>query len=188
MHSRRSLAGRGQGTGAMTAESLKLYSYWRSSACYRVRIALNLKGLAYETLPVHLVREGGDLSLEVIDDGVGIEVEAARKPKSHGLLGMRERALLLGGSLKVKRGINGIGTCVEALIPLAGQGANALAAACVVQAAVTLVASYAVLPHPVRPLFSHAGGGAAQVRHRQSDLPRPAVRTRCVCPRRTART
>lgn len=72
---------------------------------------------------VHLAREGGDLSLEVIDDGVGIEVDAAREPKSHGLLGMRERALLLGGSLKVKRGINGVGTCVEALIPLAGQGA-----------------------------------------------------------------
>jgi signal transduction histidine kinase len=72
---------------------------------------------------VHLAREGGDLSLEVIDDGVGIEVDAVREPKSHGLLGMRERALLLGGSLKVKRGINGIGTCVEALIPLAVQGA-----------------------------------------------------------------
>ena len=68
---------------------------------------------------VHLAREGGDLSLEVIDDGVGIEVDAVREPKSHGLLGMRERALLLGGSLKVTRGINGIGTCVEALIPLA---------------------------------------------------------------------
>lgn len=72
---------------------------------------------------VHLVRENDALSLEVIDDGVGIEVDAARAPKSHGLLGMRERALLLGGSLKVKRGINGIGTCVEALIPLAGRGA-----------------------------------------------------------------
>ncbi|HEX9172718.1 MAG TPA: CHASE3 domain-containing protein [Telluria sp.] len=73
---------------------------------------------------VHLAREGGDLSLEVIDDGVGIEAEAAREPKSHGLLGMRERALLLGGSLKVQRGINGIGTCVEAVIPLARQGAG----------------------------------------------------------------
>jgi signal transduction histidine kinase len=72
---------------------------------------------------VHLVREGDALSLEVIDDGVGIEVDAVRAPKSHGLLGMRERALLLGGSLKVKRGINGIGTCVEALIPLSGLGA-----------------------------------------------------------------
>jgi maleylacetoacetate isomerase len=41
------------------AEQLRLYSYWRSSAAYRVRIGLNLKGLAFETLPVHLVREGG---------------------------------------------------------------------------------------------------------------------------------
>jgi signal transduction histidine kinase len=72
---------------------------------------------------VHLVREADGLLLEVIDDGVGFEVEAARQPKSHGLLGMRERALLLGGSLKVKRGVNDIGTCVEALIPLADTGA-----------------------------------------------------------------
>ena len=41
------------------AEQLKLYSYWRSSAAYRVRIGLNLKGLVYETVPVHLVRDGG---------------------------------------------------------------------------------------------------------------------------------
>lgn len=40
-------------------EGLKLYSYWRSSAAYRVRIALNLKGLEYAIEPVHLVRDGG---------------------------------------------------------------------------------------------------------------------------------
>ncbi|WP_222937553.1 maleylacetoacetate isomerase [Spartinivicinus ruber] len=38
---------------------INLYSYWRSSAAYRVRIALNWKGLPYKTIPVHLVKEGG---------------------------------------------------------------------------------------------------------------------------------
>lgn len=37
----------------------RLYSYFRSSAAYRVRIALNLKGLDYDIVPVHLVRHGG---------------------------------------------------------------------------------------------------------------------------------
>jgi maleylpyruvate isomerase len=39
---------------------VKLYTYFRSSAAYRVRIALNLKGLAYEAQPVHLLRDGGE--------------------------------------------------------------------------------------------------------------------------------
>ncbi|MCA1245107.1 maleylacetoacetate isomerase [Massilia sp. MS-15] len=38
---------------------MKLYTYFRSSAAYRVRIALNLKGLDYEAVPVHLLRDGG---------------------------------------------------------------------------------------------------------------------------------
>lgn len=38
---------------------MKLYGYFRSSASYRVRIALNLKGLSYETVPVHLLKDGG---------------------------------------------------------------------------------------------------------------------------------
>ncbi len=39
---------------------LRLYGYWRSSASHRVRIALQLKGLAYEYVPVHLAHEGGE--------------------------------------------------------------------------------------------------------------------------------
>ena len=39
---------------------MKLWSYWRSSCTYRVRIALGLKGLAYEYVPVHLTRDGGE--------------------------------------------------------------------------------------------------------------------------------
>ena len=41
------------------ADHLVLHNYFRSSAAYRVRIALNLKGLDYEYIPVHLVRDGG---------------------------------------------------------------------------------------------------------------------------------
>ncbi len=39
---------------------MKLYTYFRSSAAYRVRIALNLKGIGYDAVPVHLLRNGGE--------------------------------------------------------------------------------------------------------------------------------
>jgi maleylpyruvate isomerase len=42
-----------------TPNKLVLHNYFRSSAAYRVRIAMNLKGLEYGYLPVHLTREGG---------------------------------------------------------------------------------------------------------------------------------
>ena len=38
----------------------KLYSFWRSSAAFRVRIALNLKGVDYAVIPIHLNKHGGD--------------------------------------------------------------------------------------------------------------------------------
>ncbi len=70
---------------------------------------------------VHIAREGEQLALEIQDDGVGIDAAELAQPTSHGLLGMRERALLLGGSLTVRRGINNRGTCVEAFIPLGAE-------------------------------------------------------------------
>jgi maleylacetoacetate isomerase/maleylpyruvate isomerase len=42
------------------ASDLALYGYWRSTAAYRVRVALELKGLTWENRPVHLVRDGGE--------------------------------------------------------------------------------------------------------------------------------
>jgi len=39
---------------------MKLYSYFRSSAAYRVRIALNLKQIPYDVVPIHLLQNGGE--------------------------------------------------------------------------------------------------------------------------------
>jgi maleylpyruvate isomerase len=39
---------------------LRLYTYFRSSAAFRVRIALNLKALSYDSVPIHLLRGGGE--------------------------------------------------------------------------------------------------------------------------------
>ena len=60
---------------------MKLFSYWRSTTSYRVRAALNLKGVAYETVPVDLVagdqqaapytalNPGAGVPTLVLDDG-----------------------------------------------------------------------------------------------------------------------
>lgn len=49
--------GGGAATGAGSPQAkLKLFSYWRSSCSFRVRFALNLKGLEYEYVPVNLLK------------------------------------------------------------------------------------------------------------------------------------
>jgi len=89
---------------------------------------------------VNLTREPEGWELEISDDGVGIPPDAMARSKSHGLLGMRERALLLGGVLVVERGVNGVGTCVRAMIPATAPGGNeeAGAAGAMTAAAVAL--------------------------------------------------
>jgi len=75
---------------------------------------------------VTLSRHAGGLLLRVIDDGIGIAADTVLKPMSHGLLGMRERALLLGGTLTIRRGRNEQGTCIEVQIPLPHQDGAAV--------------------------------------------------------------
>ncbi|MET0264334.1 MAG: CHASE3 domain-containing protein [Duganella sp.] len=67
---------------------------------------------------VMLSRSQDGITLRIIDDGVGISAANIAKPMSHGLLGMRERALLLGGTLNIRRGRNDSGTCIEVMIPI----------------------------------------------------------------------
>lgn len=47
-------------THATSAEPARLHGYWRSTAAWRVRIALHLKGVDWEHRPVHLLRDGGE--------------------------------------------------------------------------------------------------------------------------------
>lgn len=60
--------------------------------------------------------EGGSLTLEVVDDGCGISKEALEKGRSLGILGMKERATMLGGDLTIT-GNPGKGTEVRVRIP-----------------------------------------------------------------------
>jgi PAS domain S-box-containing protein len=65
---------------------------------------------------VRLGRENGKIVLEVRDNGRGIAAEQLSSGRSLGILGMRERALLLGGELTIT-GAPGKGTTVKVLIP-----------------------------------------------------------------------
>lgn len=68
---------------------------------------------------VRVALEDGALRLAVEDDGAGFRVDDPRKPQSLGLVGLRERAHLLRGEVRIAS-TPGAGTRVEARIPLAG--------------------------------------------------------------------
>jgi PAS domain S-box-containing protein len=76
---------------------------------------------------VRLERRGDDAVLTVLDDGVGMDRSARPNPRSFGLRGIGERALLLGGSAEIASR-PGAGTTLVARIPLAGDGGRREAA------------------------------------------------------------
>ena len=80
----------------------------------------NVQRHAHATrVEISLQQKAGQLLLRVEDNGRGIRAKQLRDPRSIGLVGMRERALLLGGQLEVRRH-PGAGTVIEIRIPAGG--------------------------------------------------------------------
>ena len=78
---------------------------------------------------VLLNTDGRDLCLEVTDNGRGIEQGAIAQPRSLGLVGMRERALALGGKVRFE-GVKGKGTKVTVRVPLIATDVDEAGAIC----------------------------------------------------------
>jgi PAS domain S-box-containing protein len=74
-----------------------------------------------QQVTVAVVRGPSEIRLAVVDDGLGFDPTAARKPASLGLAGLRERAQLVQGEVTV-RSEHGRGTTVEARIPVPREG------------------------------------------------------------------
>ena len=73
---------------------------------------------------VRLVKDGDQLILEVHDNGKGINKHEVSNTKSLGLVGMKERAMLLGGDFRVV-GTRGKGTSVTVRVPLTPRATTA---------------------------------------------------------------
>ena len=92
----------------------------RSSAVFRIyqELLTNIARHANATeVTIRLEQRNGRLMLTVRDNGKGITPEESENPKSLGILGMRERALLLGGKFSIK-GKPGKGTAATVSIPI----------------------------------------------------------------------
>ena len=104
------------------AERLEALGRDTSVAVYRV-LQEALTNVARHSGAKHawalLEAAGGELRLEIEDDGRGISAEDLVKSRSLGLKGMRERVLYLGGALEISRAPRG-GTRVRAHVPLPG--------------------------------------------------------------------
>jgi len=73
------------------------------------------------SIRISLREERGSVTLEIVDNGIGFELKpGGAVPASLGLLGMRERAAAIGGTLSIERGAGGRGTIVRVVLPAVG--------------------------------------------------------------------
>jgi len=92
----------------------------RSTAMYRIfqEALTNISRHAHaKNVTINVRTENNTLMLEIRDDGKGIDMQEIRKLTSLGLLGMKERALMFGGSVDIV-GKKGGGTSVKVEIPI----------------------------------------------------------------------
>ncbi|HXX62254.1 MAG TPA: PAS domain S-box protein, partial [Bacteroidota bacterium] len=92
----------------------------RATAVYRIfqETLTNVARHANATrVTVHLTVRGGTLTLNVSDNGKGVAPEQLRHPRSFGIIGMQERALIFGGSVVIENASGG-GTSVLLRLPL----------------------------------------------------------------------
>jgi signal transduction histidine kinase len=102
-----------------SAESVKL-TQQQSTAVFRIceEALTNVMRHSHATrVKVRLEIDQGDLVLTIRDNGLGITPDQLSDSLSLGLLGMRERAHLIGGEIEIK-GIEDKGTVVTARVPI----------------------------------------------------------------------
>lgn len=96
----------------------------RTAAIYRI-VQESLTNVARyagaNSVEITISRHGGDVTVEVRDDGQGFDPAVVRKKKTFGLLGMRERALAVGGKVEINSAPLK-GTVVSVRIPITSPG------------------------------------------------------------------
>lgn len=92
----------------------------RSLALYRIvqeSLTNTIKYAKASHVSISLKQGKNSIHLRISDNGVGIEQDALQNPQSHGIIGMRERAVLNGGSFTISHNRTGSGTTIDVFIP-----------------------------------------------------------------------
>ncbi|OGN96531.1 MAG: hypothetical protein A2Y89_00665 [Chloroflexi bacterium RBG_13_51_18] len=114
----------------VTGEERRLSSEREVSIFRMIQEGINniFKHARAKSVAINLKFNVDKLEVQIQDDGCGFEVKQVVSPQNTrsglGLLGMRERMSLIGGSLAITSKV-GVGTCVKATVPLNGDGVDA---------------------------------------------------------------